>query len=64
MSSIIQWGYYNGQQLVGVVMDPIWWADNFGSVDDWLRAHGGNAGGGMVWVPDEETKTLFTLRWL
>lgn len=51
--------------LFGMIMNPIWYANNMGKVDAWLKVHGSDGLGtaASFWLPDQETKTLFIMRW-
>lgn len=48
------------------VADKEWWDRQPYTINRWLEEHGGSADlyQGIIFVPNEEIKTLFTLRWL
>jgi hypothetical protein len=48
------------------VADKTWWDDQPHTILGWLVDHGCSAdiNHGIIFVPNEEIKTLFTLRWM
>jgi hypothetical protein len=50
------------------IADTNWWHSQPLVILQWLEEHGGSGstvgGAGIIFVPNEQVKTLFTLRWL
>lgn len=46
-----------------VLCDIGFWADNYETLVEWVAEHNGIVSGMTVNIPDDETLTLFCLRW-
>ena len=46
-----------------MLTDYHWYCDNEKPFEDWLRIHGCAMPGMIIKFPDEQTMTLFLLRW-
>jgi hypothetical protein len=57
-----------GNELLAVIIDKTWYANNYDDICTWLEMQGKDTGhmkysAGLIFMPCENVKDLFILRW-